>query len=261
LRIVQGATELAYRQGDYDRAGLLAEQALVLARTLKNNKDIIWALTFSGLVIAERDPAHARALLEESLALSRDLGDKWITGYQLLQLADAVRALGDCERAAILCTESINLCREAGDKWRAAAGLRALGIVSLRQRQYCQAAASYAESLRLCGRRNRWVIFQCLEGLGCVAFAQGHHKRAAILFGAAEHLREALQSRRDIDYLAEVDRYMNSTRTALGDKAFTTGWAEGGAMTLKQAVEYALAEVTERAAASEIPRVSRTSPG
>jgi hypothetical protein len=32
-------------------------------------------------------------------------------------------------------------------------------------------------------------------------------------------------------------------------------------MTLKQAVEYALAEVTERAAASEIPRVSRTSPG
>jgi tetratricopeptide (TPR) repeat protein len=192
-------------------------------------------------VIAERDPVQARTLLEESLALSRDLGDKWIIGYQLLQLADTVRALGDYERAATLCMESISLCREAGDKWRTAAGLRAMGIVFLRQREYGRAAAFYTESLPLCGRRNRWVSFQCLEGLGCVAFAQGHHERAAILFGAAEQLRESLRSRRDIDYLSEVDQYMNSTRTSLGDIAFAAAWAQGRAMTLEQAMEYALA--------------------
>jgi predicted ATPase/class 3 adenylate cyclase len=241
LTIVQGAVELAYRQGDYERAGLLAEQALGLSQTLKDKESIIWALTMSGLVIAERDPVHARTLLEESLALSRDLGDKWIIGYQLLQLADTVRALGDYERAATLCMESISLCREAGDKWRTAAGLRAMGIVFLRQREYGRAAAFYTESLPLCGRRNRWVSFQCLEGLGCVAFAQGHHERAAILFGAAEQLRESLRSRRDIDYLSEVDQYMNSTRTSLGDIAFAAAWAQGRAMTLEQAMEYALA--------------------
>ena len=77
LRIVQSAGHLAYQQGDYERAGQLAEQALVLSRTLKDKEGIMWALMLSGDVISERDYVTAIPLLEESFALSRDLGDKW----------------------------------------------------------------------------------------------------------------------------------------------------------------------------------------
>jgi non-specific serine/threonine protein kinase len=242
LGILQSAAGLAYLQGDYERAGQLAEQALALSRTLKDKEGTMWALTQSGNLAAERDPVHATPLLEESVALSRDLGDKWLIGFQLLQLGDTVRALGDYERAATLCTESIDLCRQVGDRWRTAAGLRAMGIVSLRQREYGRAAAFYAESLLLCGRSNRWVSFQCLEGLGCVASARGQHVRAARLFGAAELLRESLRSRRDSDYQPEIDQHMDSTQTSLGGAAFAGAWAEGRAMTLEQAIEYAMKE-------------------
>jgi non-specific serine/threonine protein kinase len=244
LGILQSAAGAAYRQGDYERAGQLAEQALALSRTLKDKEGIMWGLILSGIVISERDPVHAIPLLEESLALSRDLGDKWDIGFILLQLADQARGLGDYERSATLCLESIDLCRQVGDRWRTAAGLRAMGIVSLRQREYSRAAAFYTESLPLCGRRNRWVSFQCLEGLGCVATARGHHVRAARLFGAAELLRESLRSRRDSDYQHEIDQHMDSTQTALGGDAFAAAWAEGRAMTLEQAIEYALANQT-----------------
>ena len=242
LRIFRCAGGFAFRQGDYDRAGQVAEQMLVLYRTLEDKEGIMRALTMSGLVTLEqRDPASATPLLEESLALSRDVGDKWLIAFQLLQLADTVRALGDYERAMTLGMESIDLCRQVGDRWRTAAGLRAMGIVSLRQRDYGRAAAFYTESLPLCGRRYRWVSFQCLEGLGCVASARGQHVRAARLFGAAELVRESLRSNRDSDYQPEIDQHINVTQTSMGRASFEAAYAEGQAMTLEQAIEYALA--------------------
>jgi non-specific serine/threonine protein kinase len=83
LAILLDAGGLAYRQGDYERAGQLAEQALVLSRTLKDKEGVISALTLSGLVVCERDPLHATPLLEQSVALARDLGDKWMIGFVL----------------------------------------------------------------------------------------------------------------------------------------------------------------------------------
>jgi hypothetical protein len=35
---------------------------------------------------------------------------------------------------------------------------------------------------------------------------------------------------------------MNSAQAALGDTAFASAWAEGRAMTLEQAIEYALTD-------------------
>jgi non-specific serine/threonine protein kinase len=245
LGILIGAGRLAYRQGDYERAGQLAEQALVLSRTLKDKEGVISALTLSGLVVFERDPVHAMPLFEESVALARDLGDKWMIGLVLFQLGDVPRFLGDHERATALYVESIDLCRQVGDKWRTAIGLLYVGVVSLRQQEYSRAGVFFAESLPLCRRGDLFVTFQCLEGLGCVASARGNYVRAAGLFGAAELLRESLRSRRDREYKRDIAEHMNSAQTALGDTAFASTWAEGRALTLAQAIEYALAPVVQ----------------
>ena len=218
----------------------------MLSRTLKDKEGIIWAITMSGLVVCERDPVQATPLLEESVALARDLGDKWMIGFVLFQLGDVHRSLGDYERATALYMESIDLCRQVGDKWRTAIGLFAMGIVSLRQREYSRAGVFFAESLPLCRRGDLFVTFQCLEGLGCVASARGNYVRAARLFGAAELLRESLRSRRDREYQRDIAEHMNSAQTALGDTAFASAWAEGRALTLAQAIEYALAPVAQR---------------
>jgi hypothetical protein len=64
---------------------------------------------------------------------------------------------------------------------------------------------------------------------------------AARLFGAAEALRAAIGSPIPPIERAEYERAVAASRTALGEAAFAAAWAEGRAMTLERAVEFALA--------------------
>ena len=138
--------------------------------------------------------------------------------------------------------ESARLFEELGDKWRVSVAFRNMGIVLLRQRDYDCAETFFADSIRLRNpAKNWWVVFQSVEGLACIACARGHYRRAAVLFSAAKQIQESLRSTRERDYQAEIDQYVKSTRTSLGEQAFSTAWAAGRAMTLEQAIEYALA--------------------
>jgi len=82
-----------------------------------------------------------------------------------------------------------------------------------------------------------------LEGFAGVASAQGQFERAARFLGAAEALRETLGFHRLPPDQGDYDQRFVSTRAGLGDTAFARAWAEGRAMTLEQAFEYALTPV------------------
>ena len=136
----------------------------------------------------------------------------------------------------------VSLARETGDKWRIAYSLRGVGIAALLQGDYARAAAVYTESLALCRELGeRWVTEECFFGLAGVACARARYKQAARLLGAAETLREALGRQPASFERAVYDQRMASTRDALGDAVFAAACAEGRAMTLEQAIEYALA--------------------
>jgi non-specific serine/threonine protein kinase len=138
-------------------------------------------------------------------------------------------------------SESLALFREIGDKWNIAFALYGLAFVALRQSDYERAARFFTDSVILCKEvGNRWIGEECLEGFARLASATGHYRRAARLFGAAEVLREALGHHRSPTDQAYHDERMASTRSALGDAAFDAASAEGQAMTLEQAIEYAL---------------------
>jgi hypothetical protein len=68
--------------------------------------------------------------------------------------------------------------------------------------------------------------------------------RAVRLFGAAEALREAIGHLPNPQAQADYDDCLDATRSRLGVIAFEAAWAEGRAMTLEQAIEYALADQT-----------------
>jgi hypothetical protein len=82
-------------------------------------------------------------------------------------------------------------------------------------------------------------VIRRLEGFAQLAAAQGEAARGTRLFGAAEKQRGT----HDLP-LNPVDRadYVSliSLRAMLGTTAFTLAWAEGQAMTVEQAIEYAL---------------------
>ncbi len=60
-------------------------------------------------------------------------------------------------------------------------------------------------------------------------------------WGAAEVLRETFGLRRPPADQVEHERRVASAKVALGETVFEATWAEGRAMTLEQAIEYALA--------------------
>ncbi len=65
-------------------------------------------------------------------------------------------------------------------------------------------------------------------------------ERAARLWGAAEALREVIGSPRPPNEREEYERGLATVREALGEEVFSAAWAEGRAMSLEQAIEYAL---------------------
>ena len=80
----------------------------------------------------------------------------------------------------------------------------------------------------------------CLAGLAGVAEAREQSEAAGRLLGATEALLDALGSRLDALERLAFARTVAAAQAALGETAFAVAWAEGRAMTLEEAVAYAL---------------------
>jgi hypothetical protein len=129
-----------------------------------------------------------------------------------------------------------------GDKWGTAYSQSVLGSVVFHQGNYERAMALFKESLALRNEvGSKQGVAECLERLGGIAGVQGQSERAARLFGAAEALRAFIGAPLTSADRGDYDRNVATTRVGLDEPAFAAAWAEGRAMTLEQAVGYALA--------------------
>jgi predicted ATPase/class 3 adenylate cyclase/Tfp pilus assembly protein PilF len=238
---------VAREEGNYAAARAFHEQSLALRRELKEPFNISQSLNNLGFVVtAQKEFALARRFYEESLALSRELGDKLGIAYVLNNLGDIAYHQGDDAAARALYEESLKIKHELGDKRGIAYTLIHLGGVASRQGDVAAARTLHVESLAI--RRELWDrpgIAECLEGFADLAGVQGQPRRVARLFGAAEGLREAVGAPLPPSVRADYDGKVAAVRASLGEAELARAWAEGRAMTLEQAIEYALEEEDE----------------
>jgi hypothetical protein len=116
-----------------------------------------------------------------------------------------------------------------------------VGFVASRQGDYASLRSFAAESITLRrGLGDKRGIALSLDTYSILALNQGQAKRAARLLGAADALREAIGTALSPAQLATHTLDVARVRSALGDDRFAAAWAEGRAMTLEQAIEYAL---------------------
>jgi DNA-binding CsgD family transcriptional regulator len=87
---------------------------------------------------------------------------------------------------------------------------------------------------------------ESLEGLACIAASEGEVERAAKLFAAAQALREAVGYRHAPEEEALREPYLATTRSQVGEVAWEEALAQGRAIGLEEAIEYALSEEEER---------------
>ncbi len=233
---------LAQIEGDYDRAVALFEESLALQRTLGYQAGIAYALSNLGSVAYARgDYELARSHYEESLQIRRALGDKQGVAYALIGLGSIAVRQAQYERARALFEESLALFQLMEVRGGKAGAWSGLARVAYSQKEYDRAEALYKESLRLRGEgQEKPDIIDCLEGLGAVAHGRGQLARAVTLFAVAQALREALGLVRAPCESADYERDLTALRSELDEEAFATAWAKGQAMTLEQAITYAL---------------------
>jgi predicted ATPase/DNA-binding CsgD family transcriptional regulator len=249
----KAARTLAYilvLQGEVDRAAAWAEEALALSRQLGDKQSIGQSLWSLGCVaLSQTDWGRSKALLEEGLAYSRDAGDITWTANALHQLGELARSRGDYEVGRVFYEESLTIRRAQGDKRGIAACLGNLGLLSIEQGNHRSAAVFLRESLNMSREvGSKQGVIERLAGLAGVAVAEGQPKRVARLLGAAEVGLGKIGGHWYTHDRLEFESRVKAARVALGDAAFAAAWAEGRAMTLEQAIEYALAptETLER---------------
>jgi len=177
----------------------------------------------------------------ESLAKFQELGDKYRAARILNMLGELSRIQGDYDRAGKFYEENLEILR--GLQIRPAAPTFNLAWVSLHRGDHRKAKVLFEESLRLYAEEdNKNGMENCVWGFAALLGTTGNPNQAARLFGAAEALLEGVGIRRRMDTSdqKEFDHYVAAVRTQLDEAAFAKAWAEGRAMTMEQAIAYAL---------------------
>jgi predicted ATPase/class 3 adenylate cyclase/Tfp pilus assembly protein PilF len=244
LNLLDSLGFVALHREEYGQAKELFEEGLELSREMSDTWWLASFLLFLAIVPHYLgDYERATELTEESMDLFREQGDKHSLAHCLNNLAMMVYSKGDLRQAGKLTEEAVALFRELGNRVDVAFVLCNLGWIALLQDDLGRAADFYRESLSLSWEIGLNPIVQsALEGFACVAGARGETERAARLWGAAQTLHETKGIPRDTDFLAEADARISAVRSDMGEEAWEEAWNRGQAMTLDEAVSYALEE-------------------
>lgn len=232
---------MALIQGDYAQAQLLGEASLSLAREVGDSLTEGTVLLGLGLMATYRQAfKEAHDAFEEGLANFRDHGEHWGIAHTLHSQWRLAAFQGDPLKEIDKLRESAALFREIGDLSALVLVLHNLALATLMSGRPEEALALLAEGLRgSVALNNRWYIAYCLEGVASVCATRQLAPQAAQLFGAADALRTAVNAPQTPADQALYASFLTATQTQLGQEAFEANWAEGKALGLEQAINYA----------------------
>jgi predicted ATPase/DNA-binding CsgD family transcriptional regulator len=237
---------VAMNEGDPERAMALGEEGLALAQQADAAQGIVFSLLILAIAATLRaDYERAERLYAEGLSLSRELDSAYWRFLYFENWGWTALLRGDYERATVLIEEAVELARERrrGFMGLLSRPLDNLGWAALLGGELGRAKPQFGENLALSKvRGDRGTLLMSLEGLACVAGAEGEDLRAARLFGAAEALMGVIGYRLVPQERAVLEPYRASVRTRLGEAAWEKAVAEGEALGVDQATEYALSK-------------------
>jgi predicted ATPase/DNA-binding CsgD family transcriptional regulator/Tfp pilus assembly protein PilF len=237
-------TNVSLEEGNFERATALGEECLRLSRQSNEAQGIVWSLLTLAIVATLRaDYGQAERLYAEGLNLARKLGSAYARFLYLVNWGWTALLQGDPERATLLIEEAVELARERrrGFMGLLSRPLDNLGWAALLEGELGRAKAQFGENLTLSKKRGERVpLLMSLEGLACVAGAEGEIERAARLFGTAEALMKVIDYRLVPQERAVLEPYRANVRMRLGEAEWEEAQAMGRTMGMEEAIEYAL---------------------
>jgi tetratricopeptide (TPR) repeat protein len=232
-------------QGDHAASIAFLRDAIELARKNSDYPRLAFGLHTLGLAALNGpDLETAQASFEEALPMFMAAGDDLMVSGLRTHLGTVALIKGDLDGAEASMTEGLRLARKVGDNVSTYFALYNLAQVALSREDFGTATPLLAEGLTLAGEvQDQTNLAYYLEGWAIVLGARGEAERSARLMGASQHLREAAAVA-TYNYLTPsrplYERTMAAVREQLGGEQFDRSIAEGRAMTLSEAVAYAL---------------------
>ncbi|MDT5411208.1 MAG: hypothetical protein QOG14_3428 [Mycobacterium sp.] len=221
---------LAY-QGDTSAARAAADAAVAAAAELGGIAELAACATLGIAAIAAGDVLAAR---DASQAIAQLPGAQGAINVE--RVAQAALAGGDLIAARRWADEAVSTTTG----WHHMLALttrarvtRAYGELEQAERDIHDALVSGADVRARTGVAD---IFECLADLACNG---GSPREAARLFGAAHAIRQHIGEVRFKIYDADYEASMAALRNALGDHDLQSGWAEGAALAVEEAIAHA----------------------
>jgi predicted ATPase/class 3 adenylate cyclase len=231
-------------RGDRVAARAHLEQSLRMFRDLGDHgRAGLAVLNLGKLAHDTGDEEVSERLFKESLEIFLSVGNAQAIATSLNRLGDLARTRGEWNAARDLHEQSLGLHRERGDAWGIAVSLNYLARVALAEADVERAETLSLESLALLrdvGARPDIAIAS--ESLAVVAYRRADPIRAVRLLSAATRLRDTIGTQAAPADRAGLERVLAAVRVQVGSGKFDAAWAEGRAMTLEQAIAYALDE-------------------
>jgi predicted ATPase/class 3 adenylate cyclase len=221
--------------GDPAKGAIVLNEGLELARRAGDARSLQRAIGNAALAAVElREFDKARAMYAESAELAR-CEERWIAaGLQTAQLGWVETLAGDFGAAETRLTEAGTLFAKVGDTTWTQMVFLYQGLLALLRGDTDGAESVLLTSLRD-GRDQAPAqdLPHWIENLAAVADAKGDRVRAATLWGAADAVFED----GDLAVLEESRQVRARYRSAELDQ---DAWARGKAMTLDEAIDFAL---------------------
>jgi predicted ATPase/class 3 adenylate cyclase len=251
LAALEAAGGLAYWQADMPVAQRFYDECLDLTRKLGDDLALANALYNAAFprVVSRAAIPEARPMLEEALPLYRKIGDQTGVARVLWGIGNALFFAREYADARPVLEEAVALNRKLDDQFGLGWSIHTLGLVTFNLDDFQRARASWIEAIQLFAAAGDvpGIVLQ-LDNLSALARHDGDFLRAGRLWAAAG--AHQVSSGTGLGRLLREEEG-RSGREGLNDHEAAQVWAEGQAMTLEQAVAYALEIGTNPTGASD----------
>ena len=240
LAALEAAGGLAYWQAEMQVAQRFYDECLELTRNLGDDRALANALYNAAFprVVSRVAIAEARPMLEEALPLYRKIGDQTGIARVLWGIGNALFFAKEYTNARPVLEEAVALTRKLDDQFGLGWSVHTLGLVTFNLGDVERARASWIEAIQLfaAGGDVPGIVLQ-LDNLSALARHEGDFLRAGRLWAAAS--AHQVSSGTGLGRLLREEEG-RSGREGLNDDEAARAWTEGQAMSLEQAVAYAL---------------------
>jgi predicted ATPase len=233
---------LSIQNSDLERSAASARESLKLYRELGHLSGVAETLEILARLIMWRgDFSSPAPWLEEAFSISRQLGDRPGEEQALIGFGTLAYWQADYRRANAYYEEALLVSERVGDHFSNLWACIFSAYVLLRQGDLRQARQMFENSIRRTQAADfKIALVFALEGIASLSVNQKQPECAARLFAWADAMREKIGDRRPPVEQASVEGDLVIIRSQLDEAAFEQAYEIGRAMTLEQAVVYAL---------------------